>query len=130
VALQVYYTTPVNKTEVKGFWCHPCYQDHRGERIELDGTNVSLVKHTLLTVSLHCERCKWNLTGIVLCWPGSIMDPLKIPDGLNAARQQFESPSGVGGLLLSAHNLQVAKTLCAASKLHMMSFACLAQHMA
>lgn len=52
-ALQVYYTTPVNKTEVKGFWCHPCYQDHRGERIELDGTNVSLLKQALLIVFLH-----------------------------------------------------------------------------
>ncbi len=53
MALQVYYTTPVNKTEVKGFWCHPCYQDHRGERIELDGTNVSLLKQALLTGFLH-----------------------------------------------------------------------------
>ena len=41
--LQVYYTTPINKTEVKGFWCHACYQDNRGERIELDGTNVSIL---------------------------------------------------------------------------------------
>ena len=48
MTMQVYYTTPVNKTEVKGFWCHPCHQDHRGERIELDGTNVGpayLIKH-------------------------------------------------------------------------------------
>ncbi|KAL0048475.1 hypothetical protein WJX82_004140 [Trebouxia sp. C0006] len=44
---QVYYTTPVNKTEVKGFWCHPCYQDHRGERIELDGTNLQVRKSEL-----------------------------------------------------------------------------------
>lgn len=44
---QVYYTTPVNKTEVKGFWCHPCYQDHRGERIELDGTNLNVRKSEL-----------------------------------------------------------------------------------
>ena len=50
VRLQVYYTTPANKTEVKGFWCHPCYQDHRGERIELDGTNVSSNGRPVATV--------------------------------------------------------------------------------
>lgn len=77
MALQVYYTTPVNKTEVKGFWCHPCYQDHRGERIELDGTNVGLLKQILLVVFLQCKRHKQHLPGVVLCWPGSIMAHLK-----------------------------------------------------
>lgn len=44
---QVYYTTPMNKTEVKGFWCHACFQDTRGERIELDGTNLQVRKSEL-----------------------------------------------------------------------------------
>ena len=45
--LQVYYATPMNRSEVKGCWCHPCYQDHRGERIELDGTQVCSI-HLML----------------------------------------------------------------------------------
>ncbi len=58
--MQVYYTTPVNKTEVKGFWCHPCYQDHRGERIELDGTNVGLQPHAhmlVLVIQVRLAQC-------------------------------------------------------------------------
>ena len=41
---QVYYTTPAKKSEgVKGFWCHSCYNEHRGEVIELEGMRVRKV---------------------------------------------------------------------------------------
>ena len=35
---QVYYTTPVRKSEVKGYWCHACYTDHRSDYIEVSET--------------------------------------------------------------------------------------------
>ncbi len=42
---QVYYTTPSKKSEgVKGYWCHPCYNEHRGEVIELEGMRVRKVR--------------------------------------------------------------------------------------
>lgn len=42
--VQVYYTTPSKKSEgVKGYWCHPCYNEHRGEVIELEGMRVRKV---------------------------------------------------------------------------------------
>jgi hypothetical protein len=42
--MQVYYTTPAKKSEgVKGFWCHSCYSEHRGEVIELEGMRVRKV---------------------------------------------------------------------------------------
>ena len=42
--MQVYYTTPSKKSEgVKGYWCHPCYNEHRGEVIELEGMRVRKV---------------------------------------------------------------------------------------
>ncbi|BDA47644.1 probable histone acetyltransferase HAC1 [Coccomyxa sp. Obi] len=38
---QVYYTTPAKKSEgVKGFWCHSCYSEHRGEIIQMEGMRV------------------------------------------------------------------------------------------
>ncbi|KAK9824572.1 hypothetical protein WJX72_011411 [[Myrmecia] bisecta] len=37
---QVYYCTPLKKSEVKGYWCHPCYTEHKGDRIDLDGTLI------------------------------------------------------------------------------------------
>ena len=41
---QVYYTTPAKKSEgVKGYWCHSCYSEHRGEVIELEGMRVRKV---------------------------------------------------------------------------------------
>ena len=43
--VQVYYTTPSKKSEgVKGYWCHPCYNEHRGEVIELEGMRVRKVR--------------------------------------------------------------------------------------
>ena len=42
--VQVYYTTPSKKSEgVKGYWCHGCYSEHRGEVIELEGMRVRKV---------------------------------------------------------------------------------------
>ncbi len=41
---QVYYTTPAKKSEgVKGFWCHSCYSEHRGEIIQMEGMRVRKV---------------------------------------------------------------------------------------
>ena len=41
----MYYTTPSKKSEgVKGYWCHPCYNEHRGEVIELEGMRVRKVR--------------------------------------------------------------------------------------
>lgn len=43
---QVYYTTPAKKSEgVKGFWCHSCYSEHRGEIIQMEGMRVRKVRH-------------------------------------------------------------------------------------
>ena len=40
----MYYTTPAKKSEgVKGYWCHSCYSEHRGEVIELEGMRVRKV---------------------------------------------------------------------------------------
>ena len=61
--LQVYYTTPSKKSEgVKGYWCHPCYNEHRGEVIELEGLRVRKVtacffKVSLLAVQWQLQRC-------------------------------------------------------------------------
>ena len=41
----MYYTTPAKKSEgVKGFWCHSCFSEHRGEVIELEGMRVRKVR--------------------------------------------------------------------------------------
>lgn len=37
---QVYYTTPMKKSEVKGYWCHACYTETRSDVIDLDGTRI------------------------------------------------------------------------------------------
>ena len=39
-AAQVYYTTPMKKSEVKGYWCHACFTETRSENIELDGARI------------------------------------------------------------------------------------------
>lgn len=36
---QVFYGTPFNH-EIKGVWCHPCYQDIKTETVPLDGFNI------------------------------------------------------------------------------------------
>ena len=36
--MQVYYMTPAKSTEIKGYWCHGCYMDARGDRLDLDGS--------------------------------------------------------------------------------------------
>ena len=59
---QVFYSTPMKKSEVKGNWCSSCYQDHRGDRIDLDGTSIRKVHidfflSTLLECA--CEVQAW-----------------------------------------------------------------------
>ena len=36
----MYYTTPMKKSEVKGYWCHACYTETRSDVIDLDGTRI------------------------------------------------------------------------------------------
>ena len=31
--LQVYYTMPAKNSEVRGYWCHSCHTDHKGEHV-------------------------------------------------------------------------------------------------
>ena len=55
----MYYTTPSKKSEgVKGYWCHPCYNEHRGEVIELEGLRVRKVTACFFTpVSCSYASC-------------------------------------------------------------------------
>ena len=40
--LQVYWSQPLSQTsEIKGYWCHGCYQDQKGDTIDMDGSRVS-----------------------------------------------------------------------------------------
>jgi hypothetical protein len=57
---QVYYTTPAKKSEgVKGFWCHSCYSEHRGEIIQMEGMRVRKVTPycTVLHAATAEESC-------------------------------------------------------------------------
>lgn len=36
---QVYYGTPASH-EIKGVWCHPCYQEIKTETVPLEGFNI------------------------------------------------------------------------------------------
>ena len=68
--VQVYYTTPSKKSEgVKGYWCHPCYNEHRGEVIELEGMRVRKVTcgQDLCSHQSNCSICNGSwLTDSVL----------------------------------------------------------------
>lgn len=66
--VQVYYTTPAKKSEgVKGFWCHSCYSEHRGEIIQMEGmrvrkvTSPSLYTRQAPTSSILCHVLQRSL---------------------------------------------------------------------
>lgn len=40
----MYYTTPMKKSEVKGYWCHACFTETRSDVIDLDGTRIRKVR--------------------------------------------------------------------------------------
>lgn len=36
----MYYCLPQAKNEVKGFWCHGCYSEYKGDFIDLEGNHL------------------------------------------------------------------------------------------
>ena len=64
----MYYTTPSKKSEgVKGYWCHPCYNEHRGEVIELEGLRVRKVSACLCT-TVSCSYTYPEVSPLAVLW--------------------------------------------------------------
>lgn len=64
----MYYTTPSKKSEgVKGYWCHPCYNEHRGEVIELEGLRVRKVSACLCT-AVSCSYTYFEVSPLAGLW--------------------------------------------------------------
>ena len=65
----MYYTTPASrKSEVKGYWCHACYTDHRSDTIEV--SDVGRLRKSELEKKKNDEEvCRslaaWNMQGTV-----------------------------------------------------------------
>ena len=65
----MYYTTPASrKSEVKGYWCHACYTDHRSDTIEV--SDVGRLRKSELEKKKNDEEvCRnlaaWNTQGTV-----------------------------------------------------------------
>ena len=59
--LQVFYATPATSPEIKGYWCHACYSEVKGEIMEIDGSQVwphilEILAPKLLTY-IGCPSC-------------------------------------------------------------------------